>query len=275
MSSCQPHQIRSNNEPIISPKGYELVWHDEFNNKGRPNPEFWTYEKGFVRNLELQYYRPQNAKVNKGKLIIEGKRQKVKNQQYDQNSSNWRENRQFSEYTSSSLTTEGLKEFKYGIFEFRAKLDPAEGLWPAIWTLGTVRPWPENGEIDILEFFRIEGNPTLVTNVVWLDEKGKPYLSDRKTPLKHFTYQDPDWIDKYHIWKLEWTEDHIKIFIDEVLFNEVSLAETYQPDGYNPFHDPHYILINLAIGAGGGDPSETRFPRKLEVDYVRVFQEKR
>jgi len=260
--------------PIMPPEGYELVWNDEFNDKGNLNPDFWTYEEGFIRNLELQYYRPQNAKVKKGKLVIKGKKQKVKNDHYDPKSSNWREKRQFSEYTSSSVTTEGRKEFTYGIFEFRAKLDAAEGLWPAIWTLGTVRPWPENGEIDILEFFRIEEVPTMVTNVVWLDENGKPFLKDSKTPLSHFTDHHPNWIDKFHIWKLEWTEEHIKIFIDDVLFNEVALADTYQPDGYNPFHDPHYILINLAIGAGGGDPSETRFPRKLEVDYVRVFQKK-
>jgi beta-glucanase (GH16 family) len=33
------------------------------------------------------------------------------------------------------------------------------------------------------------------------------------------------------------------------------------------------MLLNLAIGGtAGGDPSETEFPARLEVDYVRVYQ---
>ncbi|MBS9525322.1 glycoside hydrolase family 16 protein [Litoribacter alkaliphilus] len=263
------------NPTVISPEGYELVWNEEFEYKGILNPEYWTFEEGFIRNMEMQYYQSGNAKVRNGKLVIRAKRERVKNPAFDPESENWRKNRPMADYTSASITTKGKKEFTYGIFEFRARFDPQEGLWPAIWTLGTERPWPENGEIDILEFFRIEDVPTMVTNVVWLDENGEQHLHDSKTPLHHFLTQDPDWAKKFHIWKLEWTEEHIKIYIDDELFNEVTLTDTYQPDGFNPFQAPHYILINLAIGAGGGDPSNTRFPRKFEVDYVRVFQKVR
>jgi beta-glucanase (GH16 family) len=45
--------------------------------------------------------------------------------------------------------------------------------------------------------------------------------------------------------------------------------------GFNPFKQPHYMLLNLAIGGmNGGDPSNTPFPKKMEVEYVRVYQKK-
>jgi beta-glucanase (GH16 family) len=57
--------------------------------------------------------------------------------------------------------------------------------------------------------------------------------------------------------------------------NTIDLKETFNMDkeGKNPFHQPHYILLNLAIGGtNGGDPSKTEFPVKFEVDYVRIYQ---
>ena len=73
---------------------------------------------------------------------------------------------------------------------------------------------------------------------------------------------------------MEWDEDFIKLYLDDELLNEVDLSHTLNPDGFNPFRQPHYILFNLAIGSNGGNPSTTSFPRTYEVDYVRVFQKK-
>jgi beta-glucanase (GH16 family) len=91
-------------------------------------------------------------------------------------------------------------------------------------------------------------------------------------PFADFLKKDSEWAEKFHIWKMDWTEDHINLYLDEELLNEVDLSQTLNPDGFNPFHQPHYILLNLAIGSNGGDPSSTEFPRKYEVDYVRVYQ---
>ncbi len=52
-------------------------------------------------------------------------------------------------------------------FEIRARIDTACGSWPAIWTLGITRPWPSNGEIDIMEFYRVKGVPTILANFAW------------------------------------------------------------------------------------------------------------
>src|SRR5688572_26808433 len=124
--------------------GMELNWSDEFNTTGRPDTTKWTYERGFVRNQELQWYQPDNATVKNGCLVIEGRREKLKNPRYEAGSQRWQQNREYAEYTASSLKTQGLQQFHYGRIEVRARVDTTMGSWPAIWTLGFNNRWPLN-----------------------------------------------------------------------------------------------------------------------------------
>lgn len=255
--------------------GMKLVWNDEFNYTGRPDSSVWVHEKGFVRNQELQWYQPANASCSGGVLLIEGKREKVKNPAYVAGSRNWKTEREYAGYTSSSIQTRGHKQWLFGRFEVRARIDTSWGSWPAIWTLGVSRQWPSNGEIDIMEFYRINSVPTILANFAW--GTGRQWIAkwdDLKKPLADFTMKDPEWVRKFHVWRMDWNRDTITLFLDDVLLNSVSLSETVNPDGFNPFMQPHYILLNLAIGASGGDPSRSVFPLKYEVDYVRVYQKK-
>ena len=50
--------------------GMTLVWNDEFNSDGKPDPSNWRYETGFVRNQELQWYQKENANCKGGVLKI-------------------------------------------------------------------------------------------------------------------------------------------------------------------------------------------------------------
>ena len=254
--------------------GYQLVWQEEFEQDGEVNPEIWSFEKGFVRNNELQWYQAANATQQDGMLVITGKREQLKNPGFDAESKDWKRNREFAEYTSSSINTRGKYEFQYGIMEVRAKIDTAMGMWPAIWTLGISKPWPSNGEIDVMEYYRVKGEATILANAAWADEgQYKAKWDDAKIPFSKFLEKDPDWPSKFHLWRMEWTDKTIKLFLDDELLNEVDLARTVNPDGFNPFHQPHYILLNLAIGGNnGGDPTFSDFPGEYVVDYVRVYQ---
>jgi beta-glucanase (GH16 family) len=158
--------------------------------------------------------------------------------------------------------------------EVRAKIDTSMGMWPAIWTLGISKPWPSNGEIDVMEYYRVKGEATILANAAWADEgQYNAKWDNAKIPFTDFLQKDPDWPNKFHLWRMEWTEQSIKIYLDDELLNEVDLARTINPDGFNPFHQPHYILLNLAIGGNnGGDPSATTFPKEYVVDYVKVYQ---
>jgi beta-glucanase (GH16 family) len=95
-----------------------------------------------------------------------------------------------------------------------------------------------------------------------------------KKPLSAFTVKDPDWTKKFHVWRMDWNKDTISLFLDDQLLNSCLLNQILNPDGFNPFLQPHFLLLNLALGRNGGDPSKTSFPIKYEVDYVRVYQKK-
>lgn len=253
-------------------KGMRLVWSDEFNNAGKPDQKNWKHEKGFVRNQELQWYQEENAVCKNGLLVIEGRRERVPNPAYKEGSADWRTARQYAQYTASSIKTQGLQQFHFGRFEIRARIDTAMGSWPAIWTLGIERRWPLNGEVDIMEFYRVDTTATILANLAWGRSANGPIWNTKRIPLSYFTGKDPQWAGKFHIWRMDWTTDSLHLYLDDELLNSHALKATLNPDGSNPFLQPHYLLLNLAIGANGGNPDNTSFPIKYEVDYVRYYK---
>jgi beta-glucanase (GH16 family) len=262
-------------------KEYQLVWSDEFDVEGKPSTE-WSYESGFVRNEELQWYQSDNAYVKDGYLVIEGRKECFNNSHYEAGSSDWRKNREFIHYTSSSLTTKFSQQFLYGRFEIRAKIPVASGAWPAIWLQGNKWEWPNNGEIDIMEYYIKDGQPSIIANACWgSPEQWKGVWDSAVTPFSHFTEKDPYWADKFHIWRMDWDKAFIHIYLDDELLNKIDLSKT-QNQGYNgntenPFANDvvgfkHYLLLNLAIGSNGGEPDDSQFPLRYYIDYVRVYQ---
>lgn len=270
LCGCQPNQtVMVDPANAYADAGYRLVWADEFNTNGRPDPNNWTYEHGFVRNEEQQWYQPENAFCEDGWLIIEARRQSVPNPRYEPGSRNWRRRRQEADYTSACLKTISLHEWLYGRFEIRAKIQTQDGLWPAIWTLGRASPWPACGEIDIMEYY----DDSILANACWAEGRRRRAVWDTvKKPVSKFN--DPDWGDKVHIWRMDWDENAIKLYVDDELLNTIEIEKTVNPrTGITPFRRPHYLLLNLAIGGTrGGDPSQTPFPSQYKIDYVRIYQ---
>jgi beta-glucanase (GH16 family) len=250
--------------------GYKLVWADEFNTDGPPDPRNWGYEKGFVRNEEAQWYQQENAFCKNGLLVIEGRKEEKPNPLYEEGSQNWRKKDRMIRYTSSSIRTSGLHSWRYGRFVMRGRIDISKGLWPAWWTLGVKGHWPANGEIDIMEYYRNK----LLANVACLDSNGKAewYSKTRNTD----SLGGKQWAAQFHVWRMDWDDQAISLYVDDILLNKVELSKLVNKDGtgFNPFNQPHYMLLNLAMGGmnGGEISSETIFPTKFEVDYVRVYQ---
>jgi beta-glucanase (GH16 family) len=273
--ACQPKVNPFHPDGRVSEpeKGWKLVWNDEFNKEGIPDSTKWNYERGFVRNKELQYYQKANAACKNGLLVIEGKRERVRNEAYQAGASDWRQSREFGEYTSACLITKGRAHWRYGRFEIRARIDTCMGLWPAIWTLGIQKEWPDNGEVDIMEYYRYKGHPTILANAAWGSaEKWKAVWNTQTHALETITKRDKNWTGKFHLWRMDWNENSISIYLDDKLLSFTDLTKTLNSDGFNPFRQPAYLLLNLAIGELGGDPSHTKFPVKYEIDYVRIFQ---
>ncbi len=250
-------------------EGYRLVWSDEFNKDGAPDSTKWNYEKGFVRNEELQWYQPENVFCEKGLLVIEARRQQKPNPLYVSGSNDWRKKRQTIDYTSSCLITRGKQAWQYGRFEMRARIDVDPGMWPAWWTLGMEKYWPENGEIDIMEYYR----DTLLANILCRGKNQSNEWHTTKTGIKKLG--GAGWAAQFHTWRMDWNEQYIALYVDDSLLNKVAVDSLVNKNGsgFNPFKQPHYMLLNLAIGGqNGGDPQHTAFPKRMEVDYVRVWE---
>lgn len=260
-------------------EGWRLVWSDEFDKDGPPDAERWGFETGFVRNRELQWYQPENARCENGLLVIEGRREQKPNPHYEAGSRDWRKSRRYAEYTSACLTTRGKHDWRYGRFEMRGRIDTRPGLWPAFWTLGVAGRWPDCGEIDVMEYYR----GMLLANVAWPARDNPPghrrrghqvweaWWDDRRKAIAEFP--DPAWSSKFHVWRLDWDSRDIRIYVDGELLKHVQVKDTENPDGDSAFHRPHYLLLNLAIGGDhAGNPAQTKMPARFEADYVRVYQ---
>jgi beta-glucanase (GH16 family) len=246
---------------------WKLIWQDEFDKDGKPDPANWGYERGFVRNQELQFYQPENAECRKGLLIIEARRERKRNPDYRPDGKGWK-NREWIDYTSACLISKGKHEFTYGMFEMRGRIDIRSGSWPAFWTLGASRGvgWPEGGEIDIMEYYR----GLLLANVCH-GLKGKQKWVDTRWPVEKLG--GDKWAKEFHVWTMEWDEKSIDLFLDGQRMTLFNVADDDEPGKENAFRKPHYLLLNQAIGGtNGGDPTKTEFPVRLEVDWVRIYQ---
>ena len=228
---------------------YVLVWSDEFDKDGPPDPARWKYDLGAGGwgNAELQNYtnRSENAIVQGGVLKVKA----------------IKENFGGSDYTSARLVSAGKFDFTYGKVEVRAKLPAGVGTWPAIWMLGSnvsTTHWPACGEIDIVEHRGYELNKIFGT----LHYPGRSGgNADGSTKMI------PNTTTEFHLYKLEWTADFIKIFADDVLIHSIANSKNI------PFNHDFFFIINLAMGGGFGgaiDPSFTN--ATLEVDYIRVYR---
>ena len=254
------------------------MWSDEFTQAGRPDDSTWNYEQGFVRNHEAQWYQPQNAWQQDGLLIIEARREQgLPSPVYRPGSRHWAAQRKTIDYTSACLTTQGKHTFLYGRLEVSARIPTAGGSWPAIWTLGSGMPWPSCGEVDLMEYYRINGRPHILANAAWgSDSPYQPVWNSSRTPFTHFTSRDPMWAQRFHVWRMDWDETSIRLYLDDELLNEIPLSSTRNGSigkYENPFHHPQYILLNLALGGdNGGDIDDAALPLRYEIDYVRVYE---
>lgn len=256
---------------------YKLVWHDEFDTDGPPNPAYWVFEEGFVRNHELQWYQMPNAWCRNGVLTLTARKEERPNPNYNTKSSKWGDQRPNINYTSASITTKGKVEFLFGRVEVRARIPATQGSWPAIWLKGSKYPWPSCGEIDMMEYYRYKGTPSLLSNVCWGGDNNRSRWNTQAYPFTRFTAKDPAWADKFHIWRMDWDKQYIRLYLDDELLNETPLAKTINAPtsagaNDNPFETPMFILLNLAMGSSGGTIDEATLPVNYEIDYVRVYQ---
>lgn len=267
-ASQQPTLSANNyavNEPMPA-KPPVLAWADEFDGT-RLDQSKWSFDTSRNKlgwyNKELQYYaanRPENLRVTDGKLIIEARKDGPALRKFR----DW--GRQ--QYSSAKIMTKGKASFRYGFVEARAKLPCARGTWPAVWMMPDAEaPWPNGGEIDILEHVGSE-----------------PHVAHANLHTRLFNHMRqngrgaqvtvPTACEAFHRYQLSWTPDAITIGVDDRAYMKV---RNNQPGGRGawPFDKPFYLILNLAMGgdwAAAKGMDDAALPQRFEVDYVRVWQ---
>jgi beta-glucanase (GH16 family) len=233
-----------------------LTMADEFDTAGAPSPEIWSYNVGTGDNgwgnNELQYYtdRPENIVVEDGMLKFTVRQESLEG----------------SGYTSARILTKGEFDQKYGRFEARIQLPWGQGLWPAFWMLGANIDevgWPQCGEIDIMENRGQE--PTLIGGAVH-----GPGYSGAQAISKAYALENDRFDTGFHVFGIEWGENYINYYVDDVLYNQI------RPDdvtGEWVYNESFFIVMNVAVGGGyvGAPDASTVFPQEMLVDYVRVY----
>ncbi|MBE1300302.1 MAG: family 16 glycosylhydrolase [Alteromonadaceae bacterium] len=239
-----------------------LIWADEFD-ASTLNTNAWDIQTGDGcaegicgwGNSELQNYQADNITINNGVMSIEARKQRIRGTQY----------------TSGRIRTANMPaggEWSFGRFEARMKFPSGQGMWPAFWMLPTdpAQGWPMSGEIDIFEAVGQSSNFAHGTL-----HFGQPYPDNRNTGASMLK-QPGKWSDDFHTYAIEWEQDEIRWYVDNMLYSVKTPSdlapEDWPFDGRNNFH----IILNLAVGGTwGGDVDDSVLPQTLEVDYVRVY----
>ena len=231
--------------------GMKLIWSDEFNTDGAPDPSKWGYDLGTGvggwGNSELQYYteRAENVIVKGGVLKITARKERYKG----------------CDYTSARLLSMNKFAFKYGKVVIRAKLPSGVGTWPALWMLGSdikTAGWPRCGEIDVMEHRGSELNKIFGT-LHYPGRSGGNADGNTEVIANATT--------EFHLYSLEWSASEIKIFADNHLIHNVANTANI------PFNNDFFCIVNIAIGGTFGGTVDPAFTSSaMEVDYIRVYK---
>lgn len=249
-------------EAQMAPK-MQLVWSDEFNLEGAPDPLRWSYEVGDGcpkncgwGNNELQYYtdnRRENARVQNGFLIVEARHEPTGT----------------SDYSSAKLISKGKGDWTYGRVDVRARLPHGRGVWPAIWMLPSewrYGPWPQSGEIDIMEF--VGYVPDTVYGTVHTERFNHILGTQVSGRISGST-----WSHDFHVYSIAWDPEKIDFLVDDELY--LTFHNPHTGYGAWPFDQDFYLILNVAVGGNWGGKmgvDESIWPQKMLVDYVRVYQ---
>ncbi|WP_051234896.1 family 16 glycosylhydrolase [Marinimicrobium agarilyticum] len=243
----------------------QLVWNDEFDTL---NSNHWTFETGGGGwgNQELQYYTggdnayiQYDTQAGSNVVVLEAR------QDNPQGYNCWYG---YCEYTSTRMISRNKQAFTYGRIEAHIKLPQTQGIWPAFWMLGNDLGsvgWPQSGEIDIMEHVGYE--PNLTHGAL----HGPGYSGNTPISGTHDLGERAD--ANYHVYAVEWDEDSVDWYVDDVNFYSITRAEVEQY-GEWVYDHPFFLLLNVAVGGTWpGEPdASSSFPQRMYVDYVRVYQ---
>jgi beta-glucanase (GH16 family) len=244
----------------LDSRNWTLTWSDEFTGQKNqpPDPKKWAFDLGQGQNGwgngEFQTYtnRPENIGLDgNGNLVITALNVPFGG----------------ANFSSARIKTQGLFSQKYGRFEARIKTPYGPGIWPAFWMLSetiTQVPWPQCGEIDILELRGQQPNTIIGT-------LHGPGYSGGNPVNRFYSLLNGRFDNDFYVYAVEWSEDKIDFFVNDYLYGSISSKDV---PGEWVYNTPFFMILNVAVGGNfvGFPTNQTPFPQSMTVDYVRVYQ---
>jgi beta-glucanase (GH16 family) len=252
---------------------WTMVWSDEFDGDSL-NTANWDIQEGDGSefglerwgNNEQQWYSANNLTVADGNLTINARSEELV---------------AGFPYTSGRIRTYEKFDFKYGRVEASVQAAPGQGLWSAFWMLSTNSPyngWASSGEVDIMEVINADTDGEAVFGTL---HYGFPWPLNQQAgnPV-----EDVAPADDYYLYAVEWSENEIRWYVDNVHYLTVNKDTWYsyyyadQQTGYTegagaaPFDVDFHVLLNLAVGGNTpGEVDDGDLPSDMVIDYVRVY----
>ena len=243
--------------------GWQLFWHDEFDGTTLNTTNWTALNRQDQNNNEKQYYTPGQVSVANGNLQLTATNQPLGNKLY----------------RSGLITSNAL--YGQGRYEARIDLPTTNGMWPAFWMNPNQVPWPQGGEIDIME--NKGSQPTLVSSAFHWQKDPGPCCGAHQYVFHEYTATSGgnpvNFTTGFHTYAVEWDKkpstsvNEIRYYVDGNLHFTVDENSSMSDANFTTAKN---IILNLAVG-GDFDPTHppdgtTVFPQTFLVDYVRVWQ---
>lgn len=293
VAACDAGTAVADSDAVSADGGWELVWSDEFDG-AELNTDAWNRiaDCWGGGNEERQCYtdRAENISLEDGMLVITAHDEEFTGRAFPQRGGppdGDPDAQATKPFTSGKLTTQGNASWQYGRFEIRARLPGGQGVWPAFWMLpepNNYGGWAASGEIDILEAVNLGvecdecedgGENTLLGTLhfggQWPDN------------AMHSTeVSEPAILDgEFHTYGVIWEEGRFSWTFDGEVYASAETGDwftTASDDPQAPYDRPFHLIVNLAIGGGLpegrglGGVSSDGFPKRMEIDWIRVWQ---
>lgn len=170
-------------------------------------------------------------------------------------------------FLTGGIWSKGKYAFRGGRIEVCAKLQAAQGAWPAIWMLPFEQRagWPHDGEIDLMERLNHD-------SIVY------------QTVHSHYTYDlgikdypvhggtAPIVPDGYNVYGVDIWPDSLVFYVNGVRTFCYPKIRTDE-EGQFPFDVSQYLLIDMQLGGQWVGPVDAGdLPAEMQVDWVRHYQ---
>lgn len=244
LGSCISNESKRN--------GWKLVWEENFDG-GEIDTTIWSKipRGGSDWDNYMSSYDSLYA-LKEGNLVLRG----MKNTVLPNDT---------APFITGGVFSKGKKTFGLGRLEIRAKLNGAKGAWPAFWMLTDEAPYPDGGEIDIMEHLNYDDITYQTVHSHYtlnLGIKEPPQGSSGPIDL-----------NDYNIYVLEKHADSLCFFVNDRHTFTYPRIRT-DKDGQFPFADyRHFLLLDMQLGGTWvGAVESGDLPVEIYIDWVRFYE---